>query len=78
MNKLRWLVVLFALMLTLSITGCGCLGGGGGGEANVKSTTRTTTLGQELKDLDAAHKKGIISDDEYKEKKEQLLKRDDW
>ncbi|MDZ7697414.1 MAG: SHOCT domain-containing protein [Deltaproteobacteria bacterium] len=45
------------------------------GEAKVQSTTRTTTLGQELEDLDNAHKKGIISDEEYESKKKELLER---
>ena len=66
--------LLIMLMVALSVSSCGgCLGGGSGGKANVQSTTKTTTLGQELKDLDAAHKKGIISDEEYEKKRKELL-----
>jgi hypothetical protein len=66
--------LLFILMVALSVSSCGgCLGGGSGGKAKVQSTTKTTTLGQELKDLDAAHKKGIISDEEYEKKRKELL-----
>jgi hypothetical protein len=66
--------LLIALGISFSVSSCGgCLGGGSGGKANVQSTTKTTTLGQELKDLDAAHKKGIISDEEYEKKKKELL-----
>lgn len=75
MNGSRFLTVLLAFLLMFGVTGCGCLGGGSGGEAKVQSTTRTTTLGQELEDLDSAHKKGIISDEDYQKKKEELLER---
>ena len=68
--------LLIMLMVALSLSSCGgCLGGGSGGKANVQSTTKTTTLGQELKDLDAAYKKGIISDEEYEAKRKELLER---
>ena len=77
MNNSKFLTVLLAFLLMVSATACGCLGGGSGGEAKVQSTTRTTTLGQELQDLDAAHKKGIISDEEYEKKKSELLERGD-
>lgn len=75
MNHSRFLTVLLAFLLMLGVNACGCLGGGSGGEAKVQSTTRTTTLGQELEDLDNAHKKGIISDEEYESKKKELLER---
>jgi hypothetical protein len=77
MNHSKFLTVLLAFLLMVSAMACGCLGGGSGGEAKVQSTTRTTTLGQELQDLDAAHKKGIISDEEYEKKKSELLERSD-
>jgi hypothetical protein len=69
---------IIGLMIVLSVALCssscgGCFGGGRGGKAKVESTTKTTTLGQELKDLDAAHKKGIISDEEYDKKRKELL-----
>jgi len=48
----------------------GCSAGGAKVQAN------QTTLGQELMDLDEAHEKGVISDEEYEKAKKNLLKRD--
>ncbi len=45
----------------------------GGGGASVETTT--TTMGQELMDLDDSYKKGIISEDEYKDAKENIMDR---
>ena len=45
----------------------------GGGGTNVK--TRTTTVGQELTDLDAVYKDGIITEKEYNRKKQEILKK---
>jgi hypothetical protein len=74
MKKSTIIGLFVALTVSLALSSCGgCLGGGSGGKANVQSTTKTTTLGQELKDLDAAHKKGIISDEEYEKKRKELL-----
>jgi len=76
MKKSTIIGLFVALMVLLALSSCGgCLGGGSGGKANVQSTTKTTTLGQELKDLDAAYKKGIISDEEYEAKRKELLER---
>lgn len=76
MNRKRLWVLLMAWIWVIPflLTSCGCLGGGSGGEAKVE--TRSTTLGQELMDLDDAYKKGIISEDEYNKKKKALMKRD--
>lgn len=63
-----WKVLLGIGILVTSLS----LGGCGGGGANVKA--RTTTVGQELMDLDAAYKAGIITEREYKQKKEHILK----
>ena len=79
MMRSRILIMLVAVIMALSVSSCGCLGGSKGGEAKVETTTttRTTTLGQELQDLDDAHKKGLISDKEYKEKRKELLEREE-
>jgi len=57
----------FATFLLLS--GCG------GGGAEVKSTVTTTTMGQELQDLEESYKKGLLTEDEYKRARKAILKR---
>jgi hypothetical protein len=46
-----------------------------GGKNDVKSgsSTVTTTLGQELQDLDKAYKDGIITQKEYEKAKKRLI-----
>ena len=56
-------------LLSLVLTGCG------GGGADVKQTTTTTTMGQELVDLQASYEKGILTEQEYKDAKNAILKR---
>ena len=57
-------------LITVSVFLTACSGGG----AKVQSQTKTTTLGQELLDLEKAYKSGVISEKEYKKAKEELLK----
>ena len=64
------IVVVTALLLF----GAGLWGCGGGG-AKMKSQITTTSLGQELTDLDQAYKQGIITDQEYEKAKKGLMKR---
>ena len=54
---------------------CVHLIGCGGGGAEIKQTTTHTSLGQELQDLDTAYQKKIITEKEYKNAKEKLLKK---
>ena len=54
---------------------CGSLPGCGGGGAKMKSQITTTSLGQELTDLDAAYKAGVINQKEYEAAKKGLMKR---
>ncbi len=63
-------VVLLAF-LPFAVGGC-C--GGGGSKVQTKSTNISTTLGQELTDLQTAYDQGIISEKQYREAKEKLLK----
>ena len=57
---------LFISMLTLS----GCWGGG----AKNVYVNRTTTVGQELSDLQQAYQKGAITEDEYNTERRKLLR----
>ena len=63
-----WALVL-AVMVSVNIVACG------GGKTDVKSesSTVTTTLGQELQDLDQAYKDGIITQKEYEKAKKKLI-----
>jgi len=66
MNFLRICVVIIFLTFGVAFIGCG-----GGG---TKVRARQVTTGQELIDLDKAHKDGLITDKEYKKNKEKILK----
>ena len=59
------------ISMTLALGACG----GGGSEVTNLSTT--TTMGQELQDLDASYQKGIIDEDQYKSAKKKILNRYD-
>jgi hypothetical protein len=67
MKKSVTLMVMGIMLVSLVLSGCG-------GGTTVQSNTRTTTLGQELMDLEKAYKSGIISEKEYKSTREKLLK----
>ena len=72
--KNYFIVIALALtfVFSVSIIGCGgCLSPKGGTKVNTE--TSTTTLGQELKDLEEAHQKGIISQKEYESAKKKLI-----
>lgn len=70
-----------ALLFLASLSGCFGLHlfSGGGGEskpATIKEReSRTTTLGQELLDLEQAYKQGALSTKEYEKAKKGLLKK---
>jgi hypothetical protein len=53
--------------MTFGFSGCG------GGGAEVRTQSYSTTLGQELKDLEEAYRKGILTEKQYKEAKEKLI-----
>jgi hypothetical protein len=63
----HFIIVVAGLILCLSITGCG-----GGG---AKMEARTTTVGQELIDLQKAYDQGILSEKEYTSMKESMIKK---
>ena len=71
MRLMRMLAVVLLLTYSGALLGCG------GGGADVKQQTTTTTLGKELQDLDDAHKKGLLSESEYKDARKKLMKKYD-
>jgi uncharacterized lipoprotein YehR (DUF1307 family) len=62
-----WAVVV-AIVLVVGLCGCG------GGGTEVKTQSYATTLGQELDDLAKAYKNGIITEKQYNDAKEKLIK----
>jgi hypothetical protein len=69
MRKIRILALVLIVLVCLNFAACG------GGKTDVKSesSTVTTTLGQELQDLDKAYKDGIITQKEYDKAKKRLI-----
>ena len=72
MTHLKVVCAVFAI--TLAVLVAGCCGGGSTVKSETKATTNTTTLGEELKDLKDAYDKGIISEQEYNQSKEKIIK----
>ena len=66
-----WALILIVL-ISVNVAACG--GKNNQTEGN-KSETITTTLGQELIDLDKAYKDGIITQKEYEKAKKALLEK---
>ena len=68
---------LILIVLTIFLTGCCC---GGGKETVVVTPEAPTpegggaTAGQQLQDLKAAQDQGAITDEEFQESKEKILK----
>lgn len=65
------LIIIWAVMVIM-VMSIGLVACGGGG-AEVKSQSYSTTLGQELKDLEDAYQKGIITEKQYNRSKEKLI-----
>ncbi|MDZ3822030.1 MAG: hypothetical protein U0S76_00335 [Pseudoxanthomonas sp.] len=66
-------VVAPALALALATSVAGCWGGG----AEVRNSTRSTTVGQELIDLERAHGQGLLDQREYERQRRRILRRRD-
>lgn len=66
-KSLKLLTVAFVTVFML--TGCG------GGGAKVTTTNTSTTMGQELLDLDASYKQGLITEKQYNKSKQDIMKR---
>ncbi len=71
MDKIFKVVILF-VFLGFGAMLSGCSGGG----AEVQTHTRTTTLGQELMDLEKAYKQGVITEEQYNASKKDLLEKE--
>jgi hypothetical protein len=67
LNGGTWLPAAALMLLAISLAGCG------GGDSSIKASS--TTIGQELMDLDASYQKGLITEREYKKAKESILER---
>jgi len=67
MNALRLLAVIALILPTLSACG--------GGGAKVSTETHSTTVGQELLDLDKAYQNGLLSEKEYKQSRKKIMSR---
>lgn len=61
----------FIFLLPLALFTLGACGGGGAKSTNINSST---TMGQELTDLQAARDKGLISEKEYNKARKDILK----
>ena len=70
MKLFRICALVLIVLMSLNFMACG-----GGTKTDVVTETSTTTLGQELQDLDKAYKDGIITEKEYKKAKEKLIKK---
>ncbi len=68
MKYLEGIAVAGVFFLSLTIAGCG-----GGTDVKTETSSYSTTLGQELQDLEDAYKKGIITEKEYNSAKKSLI-----
>ena len=69
MKRIAVIAIATLVIFGFILNGCGT-----STKTEIKQAPQTT-LGQELMDLDKAHKEGIITDNEYKQKKKDIMKR---
>lgn len=65
---MRYFHLALLLSVLFSLSGCG------GGGSHAVYVNKSTTLGQELNDLQTALQKGVVTEDEYKEQRAKLLR----
>jgi hypothetical protein len=63
--KATSLLSLACIVAALGLCSCG---------GTTKVENRTTTVGQELQDLDTARDKGLITEQEYQQKRKEIMK----
>lgn len=68
MKMLQAVAIVSVLFCGLTFAGCG-----GGTDVKTETSSYSTTLGQELQDLEEAYKKGIITEKEYNSAKKSLI-----
>jgi hypothetical protein len=68
MKGLRTGAIAIMIVVVFGLASCG-----GGTDVRSKHSTYTTTLGQELKDLDESYKNGIITEKQYEDAKKKLI-----
>jgi uncharacterized lipoprotein YehR (DUF1307 family) len=69
MKLIRVGALILIVLVSVSLTACG----GKKTKTDVNTETVTTTLGQELLDLNKAYKDGIITQKEYEKAKQALI-----
>ena len=69
MKKLSAILLIVFLAAGLTLSGCG------GKKSTATVEASTTTLGQELIDLQTAYEKGIITEKEYNDLKNKAIKK---
>ncbi|MEJ2031830.1 MAG: SHOCT domain-containing protein [Deltaproteobacteria bacterium] len=69
MKGVKALTVMVMTVAALGLTACG----GGGAKVQSQQSSYSTTLGQELEDLQDSYKKGIITKEQYEAAKKKLI-----
>jgi uncharacterized membrane protein len=69
MKKFGIAAVLFLVVVISQLTGC-C---GGGTSTRIETQTSTTTVGEQMIDLQKAYESGAITEREYKKAKQDIL-----
>jgi len=73
MKKMKVLGYIISAIAMLMLTVGPMVGCSSKKTGDQTTQVNTTTKGQQLQDLDAAHKKGIIDDKEYEKQKKMIL-----
>jgi uncharacterized membrane protein len=69
MNGMKTIAAALMVVAVVSVAGCGS-------STDVRTHTNATTTGQELLDLKKAYDSGVITKEEYEEKRQEILDRE--